>query len=87
MKNIILRLHSIFDILNMYVPVRPALPLRCFALSCDMYCSLSVFTPPSMLYIILLTLPESITNLTPSIVTDVSAIFVDMIHLRTPSGG
>lgn len=35
----------------------------------------------------LLTLPESTMNLTPSIVMDVSAMLVDIMHLRTPSGG
>ena len=34
-----------------------------------------------------LTLPESTMNLTPSMVMEVSAILVDMMHLRTPSGG
>jgi len=34
-----------------------------------------------------LTFPESTTNLTPSIVIDVSAMFVDTIHFRTFSGG
>ena len=33
-----------------------------------------------------LTLPESTTNLIPSIVTEVSAMLVEMIHFRTPSG-
>jgi hypothetical protein len=33
------------------------------------------------------TFPESTTNRTPSIVTDVSAMLVDTMHLRTPSGG
>ena len=33
------------------------------------------------------TLPESTMNLTPSMVIEVSAILVDMMHLRTPSGG
>ena len=32
------------------------------------------------------TLPESAMNLIPSIVIDVSAMFVETIHLRTPSG-
>ena len=32
------------------------------------------------------TLPESITNLIPSIVIDVSAILVDITHFLTPSG-
>lgn len=32
------------------------------------------------------TFPESTINLTPSIVTDVSAMFVDTIHFLTPSG-
>ena len=37
-------------------------------------------------YASILTFPESTTNLTPSMVTDVSAMLVEMIHLRTPSG-
>ena len=32
------------------------------------------------------TFPESTINLTPSIVTEVSAMFVDTIHFLTPSG-
>lgn len=32
------------------------------------------------------TFPESTINLTPSIVTDVSAMFVDTMHFLTPSG-
>ena len=32
-------------------------------------------------------MPESTINLTPSIVMEVSAILVDIMHLRTPSGG
>lgn len=32
------------------------------------------------------TFPESMINLTPSIVTDVSAMFVETIHFLTPSG-
>ena len=32
------------------------------------------------------TFPESTTNLTPSIVTDVSAILVEIMHFLTPSG-
>jgi hypothetical protein len=34
-----------------------------------------------------LTFPESTTNLTPSMVMDVSAMLVDTMHLRTFSGG
>ena len=34
-----------------------------------------------------LTLPESTTKRTPSMVTEVSAMFVDTIHFLTPSGG
>lgn len=33
------------------------------------------------------TFPESTMNLMPSIVMEVSAMFVDTTHLRTPSGG
>ena len=33
-----------------------------------------------------LTFPESTTKRTPSMVTDVSAMLVEMMHLRTPSG-
>ena len=33
------------------------------------------------------TFPESMMKRTPSMVTEVSAIFVDTMHFRTPSGG
>ena len=42
--------------------------------------------PWGIAYYVTLTFPESTTNLTPSIVTEVSAMFVEMMHFLTPSG-
>ncbi len=65
----------------------PALPFLCSALArlIQNSCSLCILHLGSKL--ISFTFPESTTNLTPSIVTDVSAMFVETMHFLIPSGG
>ena len=67
-------------------PVRPARPFRCSALArlIPNSCKRCILYLGSQL--ISLTLPESAINLNPSIVIEVSAMFVARIHFRTPIG-
>ena len=58
------------------IPVRPALPFLCSALALLTQNSLSRSILHTGSYVISFTLPESHTNLTPSMVTEVSAMFV-----------
>lgn len=64
----------------------PALPLRWSALALLTQNSLSLCTLLVESKLISFTLPESTTNLMPSIVMEVSAILVDTIHFLVPSG-
>lgn len=67
-------------------PVRPARPLRCSADDFDTQNSFKRCPLHEASYDISFTFPESTTKRIPSTVKDVSAIFVETIHLRIPSG-
>ena len=67
--------------------VLPALPFLCRAAARDTKSSTSRPIPRDASCLRSLSLPESITKLTSSIVMDVSAMLVATTHLRTPGGG
>lgn len=50
------------------------------------HCSCRLPPPISVMWVISLAFPESTTKRTPDIVTDVSAMFVERMHLRMPGG-
>ena len=66
---------------------RPARPRRCFAAALDAQVSCRRDTPFSGSCAISLTLPVSMTTVTSSIVTEVSATLVETTTLRPPGGG
>ena len=68
-------------------PVRPARPDRCLAAGFDTGMMLSDSMPVSAEKTFCFTAPQSITNLIPGTVMDVSAMFVATTSLRVPVGG
>ncbi|RCI16121.1 hypothetical protein L249_3264 [Ophiocordyceps polyrhachis-furcata BCC 54312] len=67
--------------------VRPARPARCDAEALDTGVVVSDSMPVSASYVRIFTKPQSTTKAIPSMVTDASAMFVEKMTLRVPSGG
>mmetsp|Transcript_15676 Transcript_15676/g.59484 ORF Transcript_15676/g.59484 Transcript_15676/m.59484 type:complete len:308 (-) Transcript_15676:713-1636(-) len=80
------KLHGVKSRKHVPGPVRPALPDRCCAAALDTGTTCSDSTPVRGLKEFCFTNPASITYLIPSMVSDVSAMLVEKMTLRAPSG-